>query len=147
MIFKVSSQAILWFYDIDRTADPTWPKGYPIIHGVVVSNTKNTKLRKRRRGGHSLLRHLSSKATTMHTEALLPSKCLDIICWWEVENNFFSFVSMCSLCFSLLNCFYLDPWVFHLILSPPVPLREWESHLVGTWQPDKVNSPQILKKI
>jgi len=39
---------------------------------------------KRKGQGHSLSQHLSSGATAMHTEVLLPRQWLDITWWWDV---------------------------------------------------------------
>ncbi|XP_075596023.1 snRNA-activating protein complex subunit 3 isoform X2 [Balearica regulorum gibbericeps] len=69
--------------DTVRTADPNWPKGYA-MHMALCSAIRTGGKEKR---GHSWLRHLSSKATTMHADALLPQKWLDITCSWEVENE------------------------------------------------------------
>lgn len=40
--------------------------------------------------------NMSSRATIMHIEILLPKMCLDITSLWEVENNYFVFL-----------CFYM----------------------------------------
>lgn len=88
---------ILWG-DISRTGDTNWSKGYAIpydIYSAIKAKRKEVE------GGHSLLRCLSSRASAMHTEALLPRNCLDITCWWQEDNKsfFLSFSSMHSLCF------------------------------------------------
>ena len=82
---------VLGWY-ITRIADPNWPKEYSTPYDVH-STIKAKRKQKCVWGRHLLLQCLSSRAITMCTEALLPGKCLDIGCWWEVENK--SFVFFC----------------------------------------------------
>lgn len=109
---------ILWG-DIPRTGDTNWLKGYSIpydIYSAIKAKRKEVE------GGHSLLRCLSSRASAMHIEALLPRNCLDITCWCQKDNKsfFLSFSSMHSLCFCFTNLPLSWPMsFFHLIFSPP----------------------------
>lgn len=78
-------------------------RGYFIPCDVVLGKKKEVK----DHGRDLLLRHLSSKVITTHTEALLPRTPP------EDENEriniFIFFASTHSLWFSSLNCLYLDP--------------------------------------
>lgn len=86
-----------------------------------------------------LLFILFPEETSMHSEALLSKKQLNIIYWWEIENKMHFF-----LCFhttfacTLLNCFYFDLQVFSILFSVPTVLLRWV--LGGTWYPAEVSS-------
>lgn len=64
--------------DLARKVDPSWPKGYPIPHVVVLSNKILGKEGRKRKWGTFIVRTHSLKA-------LLSRGWLDT-CWWEAVN-------------------------------------------------------------
>lgn len=116
--------------DIARTSDPNWPKSCSVIKS------------KRKEEGTTLVIKDFIFRSNHHTEALLPGKWLDMV---EVENK--SFCSPLLLCmdfaFLYLTAFILTHENLVLFsLSCPAEQRGWESDLLGTCHPARVNPPQ-----
>lgn len=97
----------------------TKQRRYFIIKGDILSHVMLYLAKKKEVKDHGrdlLLRHLSSKVITTHTEALLPRTPPEDKN--ERINIFIFFASTHSLWLSSLNCLYLDPWVFSSYFLP-----------------------------
>lgn len=74
-----------WAGDIVNTASLNPQRIFPTIwpHAHHAEKEERT-------GGTCTMMAFVSQATSMHIEALLPKKWLNIIFYWEIENNIFS---------------------------------------------------------
>lgn len=71
--------------DTTRAAVLNYPKGYSVLSDALLS--KKSWRNGRRRG--TLVMKVFSWAITTRTETLLPKTWLNIVCWWEADNNYF----------------------------------------------------------
>ena len=87
------------------------------------------------RGGCWEWRRLSAQVTVTCDGALLSWRWLDTCLPWEVLNEFLGLLCLCAwLLLYLLNCLYLNPWVFSLLcfqFSPPSHWGEVSEQLCG----------------
>lgn len=126
--------------DTTRTGAPSWAKGYSIRHLI-----SNKSWEKEHRDVSFIIKVFVIRSTCCTYSILLPWKCLALTRWWKVENKTFVSLFFCMqplfFFIKLPLCQLASFFNFFPYLSEN---REWESILMVTWQPAKVNWPQPI---
>jgi len=91
------------------------------------------------------------QAMAVYTEALHARKCLDSASWWEVDIYLFVYLFVWLFIYLFCCCEWSLIFI-HLTVAISscngyscfiLPTSCWESGLVGTWWPAKVNLPHF----
>lgn len=98
-----------WGGAITRATDLNCPKGYSMLYDVTLSNKSWGS---RRKGGSCYGNVCLPKQLLCVLRLCFPRLWLNIVCWWEEENNCFSFWFCVAFAFVSLNSTYIKPKLF-----------------------------------
>ena len=106
------------------TADPKWPKGYPIPYDVTLSIQS---WQKKKEGANVQSDGVCLPKQPLHVmEPSFPRDGWTPACQWEAVNEFFLLLCLCSwLLLYLLNYLHLNPRVFSLLPFWVSPQSHW----------------------